>query len=168
MRRGIPVSAVVDLTDICAVAEDRDYARCAPEAAAPLRAAGYSRLELDIEQLNEALEDSGREGNRKVWAAYMRLANTARLLDRTGWTHKDHRDSIKLDTPEDINLAQAILRDELEAENNAKNDAINDKSEHDAQAASKRELAIYDTLTALEAIAATAGLLNQVAPTQTQ
>lgn len=63
-----------------------------------------------------------------------------------------------LDSREDITLARAMLREELQAESNSKAAALNDGAQDEAHAASKRELAIYDILTALEAIAATAGI----------
>lgn len=52
-----------------------------------------------------------------------------------------------------------MLRDDLATEGNVKAAAINDDSEAAALASSRRELAIYDALTGLEAMAATAGLL---------
>lgn len=56
-------------------------------AVALLRQALYTRLERDLQDLNEALTTvPDRATDRKVWVAHMRLARTGSMLDRTGWT----------------------------------------------------------------------------------
>ncbi len=128
-------------------------------AVLPLRSAAYTRMERDLEELDQALVlVPDRAVDRKVWVAFMRLMRTGALLDRTGWTYEQHRGEVKLDCCEDVQLAQAVLRDDLATEGNVKAAAISDGSEASAMAASRRELAIYDTLTGLEALAATEGL----------
>ena len=79
-------------------------------------------------------------------------------MDRTGWTYEEQRGGVKLDCYEDIQLAQAVLRDDLRTEGNVKAAAISDGSQASADAASRRELVIYDTLTGSEALAATEGV----------
>jgi hypothetical protein len=124
-----------------------------------LRSAAYTRLERDCEAVDHALLLSpDRAVDRKVWAAFMRLMRTGALLDRAGWTYEQQRGEVKLDCQEDVHLALAVLRDDLATEGNVKAAAISDGSEAAAMAASRRELAIYDTLTGLEALAATEGL----------
>ncbi len=128
-------------------------------AVVPLRSAAYTRLEHDLEVLEQALVMvPDRAVDRKAWAAYMRLTRTGGLLDRTGWTYEEQRGEVKLDCYEDIQLAQAMLRDDLRTEGNVKAAAISDGSAASADAASRRELVIYDTLTGLEALAATEGV----------
>ena len=100
-----------------------------------------------------------RARDRKVWAANMRLARTAGLLDRTGWTYDEQRVQVKLGCVEDVSLAVSVLRDDPEMEGNVKAAAISDDAEAEMLASSRRELAFYDALTGLEAMAATAGLL---------
>src|SRR5580704_156389 len=122
-----------------------------------LRQALYTRLERDLQDLDEALlRVPDRATDRKVWAANMRLARTASLLDRTGWTYDEQRVQVQLGRVEDVALAQAVLRDDLETEGDVKAAAINDDSEAAVLTSSRRELAIYDALTGLEAMAATA------------
>ncbi len=128
-------------------------------AVVPLCAAAYTRMEHDLETLEQALVMvPDRAVDRKAWAAYMRLLRTGGLLDRTGWTHEEHRGAVKLVCYEDVQLARAVLRDDLRTEGNVKAAAISDGSQASADAASRRELVIYDTLTGLEALAATAGV----------
>lgn len=128
-------------------------------AVVPLRSAAYTRMEHDLEMLEQALVMvPDRAVDRKAWAAYMRLLRTGALLDRTGWTYEQQRGEVKLASQEDVQLAQAVLRDDLRTEGNVKAAAISDGSEASAMAASRRELVIYDTLTGLEALAATAGV----------
>lgn len=122
------------------------------EAAEPLRQAAYTRLELDLDQLETALLSRSRARNRRAWAAYMRLARTAGLLDRTGWTHHQ-REPVTLD-PEHFIVAQAALRNEIDAESDAKATALADGAHDAAHAATDRALALYYTLTTLEASAA--------------
>jgi hypothetical protein len=125
-----------------------------------LRHALYTRLERDPQDLDETLLIvPDRAADRKVWAANMRLARTASLLDRTGWTYQEQRAQVKLGCVEDVALAVSVLRDDLETESNVKAAALSDNAEAEVLASSRRELAIYDALIGLEAMAATAGLL---------
>ncbi len=125
-----------------------------------LRQALYTRLERDLQELDEALlKVPDRASDRKVWAANMRLARTASLLDRAGWTYDEQRAQVRLGCVEDVALAVSVLRDDLETEGNVKAAALSDDAEGEVLASSRRELAIYDALTGLEAMAATAGLL---------
>lgn len=81
----------------------------------------YTRLERDLQELDEALlMTPDRAIDRKAWAANMRLARTASLLDRTGWTYHEQRPQVKLDRVEDVALAVSVLRDDPETEGNVK------------------------------------------------
>lgn len=128
-------------------------------AVVPLRSAAYGRLERDIERLEDALVMvRDRAVDRKAWAAFMRLGRTGALLDRTGWTYEGCQMQVKLLCVEDVALALDVLQDELAAESRVKAAALSDGSEAATMASSRRELAIYDALTGLEAMALTAGL----------
>jgi hypothetical protein len=126
----------------------------------PLRRACYARLELDLDGLNEALESASRTRSRDTWAAFTRLARIGGLLDRAGWTEQESSERITLDSKTDVALARALLQDELEAESADKATALDEGSEREAAQAARRELEVYDALTGLEAIAATAGMLD--------
>lgn len=128
-------------------------------AVGSLRCAAYSRLERDVEVLDAALVMAAdRAVDRKAWAAFMRLLRTGGLLDLTGWTSGEYRGQVKLARAEDVALSLELLRDELAAESVVKAAAVADGSEACTLAASRRELAIYDALTGIEAMALTAGL----------
>lgn len=126
----------------------------------PLRRACYSRLEQGIEPLSEALIWANRTRSRKTWAVFAELARIGVLLDRAGWTDDDPRDGLTLDSTEDVALVLTLLREEMQDEGDQKAEALSEGSSRSAAQASRREMAAYEALTGLEAIAATAGLLD--------
>lgn len=120
-------------------------------AICPLRYGCYGRLELDAQQLTQALEAGTPQHSRSAMAAYDRLQRTAGLLNRIGWTHDDHRDQITLTDHTDLDTAIQALREEAAAESATRTAALEDHATREADRATRRELAIHDILNALEA-----------------
>jgi hypothetical protein len=126
------------------------------QAVVPLRRALYGRLEMDVQELSQMLDDGAPQHSRQAMAAYIRLQRTGGLLNRIGWTHDDHRHQITVDQHADLDVAIEALREEAAAESAIRTAALEDKAAEEAERATKRELIVHDILTGLEATQAAA------------
>lgn len=120
-------------------------------ALTPLREACYSRMLEHAEQLHDVLELGMRQSSRDAWAAFTRLQCTGNLLNRIGWTDDDDRNQVKLTGHLEVELAISVLRDEAGTESAVRGAALEDNATEEADRATKRELAIHNILTGLEA-----------------
>lgn len=132
-----------------------------------VRRACYGRIELDVQHIEQTLETGVPQRTRHTMAACAHLQRTQGLLDRIGWTDDDDRYQITLDNHQDVDLTIAVLREEAAAESATRAAALEDKATNDAERATKRELAIHEILSGLEAAQA-AAIIDGAAATVVQ
>jgi hypothetical protein len=119
-----------------------------------LRLACYGRLQLDSDQLGQALDEAPPQGSREAQAAYTRLRRTGRLLDRIGWTDSDESRQVTLDSAACIELAATVLRDVLGMERSVRVTALAEGAAAQADRALAREQAVHEALKTLQSATA--------------